>query len=296
MKILLIGNSFSYYWTDELYRLLAADGKDDAVVANIYYSGCSFNQHVDWWKNNVDNYNFIIHDKNGRTSIKPTVFEDCISYAEWDVISFQQSGKYIYGASLERHDQMIGDYLPELYQKVHDRFPNATYYWLQNWTHELGNGAGKGMKTREGQIRIYEGFRDIGLKYCKEYGFINVPCGDAWELIRHDPMFYQEGNEGEFPALTLHSRIWKAGSKLNYKFVHNKDLSHDGDIGGGQYLNACVWFEMLTHKSVIGNSYVPVYVHEISGIEFKFREDRVAALQKAAHQAVFNIHGTGWYK
>ena len=55
MKILLIGNSFSYYWTDELYRLLAADGKDDAVVANIYYSGCAFNQHVDWWKNNVDN-------------------------------------------------------------------------------------------------------------------------------------------------------------------------------------------------------------------------------------------------
>jgi len=295
MKILLIGNSFSYYWTDELYRILAASGDVDAVVCNIYYSGCTFDMHLNWWKNGESPYTVLIHDKNGRTAIKKTTFETGFSYADWDKISFQQSGRYIYGGGIEKHDQMIRDYLPELYERVKARFPNAEYYWLQNWTHELGN-AGHGMKSAERQDEIYRGFRDVGLKYCREFGLTNVPCGDAWKLIRHDPMFYTPAkDEVSYPYRTLHTRIGTAGFK-DYPFVHNEDLSHDGDIGGGQYLNAAVWYEMLTRRSVVGNSYVPSYTHETAGLTITFTENRVAALQNAAHQAVLSAYGEEWYR
>ncbi len=295
MKILLIGNSFSYYWTDELYKLLAAGGDEDAVVCNIYYSGCAFDMHLNWWKEGANPYTVLIHDKNGRTAIKKTTFETGLNYAKWDKISFQQSGRYIYG-SLEKHDKMIGDYLPELYERVRARFPEVKeYFWLQNWTHELGTVGHGHMKTRERQLMVYEGFRDIGKKYCKQFGFTNVPCGDAWELIRHEPMFYSPGEEGVLPNRTLHTRIGTGGFK-DYPFVYNNDLSHDGDIGGGQYLNAAVWFEMLTHKSVVGNTYIPSYTHDTAGITFTFTEERVAALQNAAHQAVLNAYGEEWYK
>ena len=294
MKVLFIGNSFSYYWTDELYQLLAAAGDEDAVVCNIYYSGCTFDMHLNWWKNGDDPYAVLIHDKNGRRVIKPTTFETGLSYAQWDKISFQQSGRYIYGSGVEKHDEMIRDYLPELYERVHARFPDAEYYWLQNWTHELGN-AGHGMKSLEKQEEIYRGFRDVGLKYCEQYGFTNVPCGAAWKIIRHDPMFYAPAEDDtSYPARTLHTRIETWNFK-DYPFVFNDDLSHDGDIGGGQYLNAAVWFEMLTRKSVIGNSYVPSYVHKTAGITFTFNKERIVALQNAAHSAVLNDYGEGWY-
>ena len=56
------------------------------------------------------------------------------------------------------------------------------------------------------------------------------------------------------------------------------DNYHDGEEGGGQYLNACVWFETLTGQSCIGNTWRPD-TYELS-------ESMIAALQQAAHRAV----------
>jgi hypothetical protein len=48
-------------------------------------------------------------------------------------------------------------------------------------------------------------------------------------------------------------------------------------VGGGQYLNACVWFEVITGKSCVGNSFRPDYA---------LSAEKVEVLQQAAHQAV----------
>jgi len=66
-----------------------------------------------------------------------------------------------------------------------------------------------------------------------------------------------------------------------------KDLYHDGETGGGQYLNACVWFEVLTKKSCLDNSFRPSY--ELS-------EEKVAALKQAAHEAVAIKYGASHVK
>ena len=47
---------------------------------------------------------------------------------------------------------------------------------------------------------------------------------------------------------------------------------------GGQYLNACVWFECITGKSCIGNPWRPK--------KYTLSEERIDLLQRAAHQAV----------
>ena len=59
------------------------------------------------------------------------------------------------------------------------------------------------------------------------------------------------------------------------------DYYHDGDIGGGQYLTACTWFEVLFGQSCIGNSWRPPYA---------ISEEKITALQEAAHQAVANLN------
>lgn len=47
LNILMIGNSFCYYYVEELVGLAAADGIK-MRVCNVYYSGCKLSQHYNW--------------------------------------------------------------------------------------------------------------------------------------------------------------------------------------------------------------------------------------------------------
>ena len=295
MKILLIGNSYSSHWTDELCGLLNAAGHKDVRVSNVYYSGCTFEKHWNWYVNKEENYKLQTIKDGVRTIDKPVGLEYCLSAEkDWDIISFQQTNRYGYSKDGgEAHRNSIKAHLPQLYDLVHSRFPNAKYYWLQSWAHEIrqSDEGSKGVKDLDAQLAASAIFRNVGKEVCAEYGFTGVPCGDAWELIRHDPIFYEKG-EGDFPVRSLHTRIYE-GSK--YKgMLTNKDLSHDGNVGGGQYLNGCVWFEMITHKSVIGNSFRPHYDYQ--GLDMHLNEKKIEMLQNAAHQAVLNYYGEEWYK
>ena len=287
MKILLIGNSYSYYWTDELYGLLTAAGEKDVRVSNVYYSGCTFERHHNWHVAGEKNYTFCTVAKGERTTEKGVDLEHCLSSDEWDLISFQESNRY-------REEDMrrtVGEHLPYLYNLVHSRFPNAKYVWQHNWAHEIYRASGKGEDSLEDQLKRNETFARIAGEVCAEYGFQRIPLGDAWVLVRHDPLFFEKG-EGEFPVRSLHTRIMHAGAHKGE--IINSDPSHDGDVGGGQYLNACVWFEMLTKKSVVGNPFRPFYVYK--GLDMTLSEEKIALLQNAAHKAVLTAYGEAFYE
>ena len=64
LNILMIGNSFSYYYTDELYRMLESAGIA-ANVCNVYYSGCSVQAHSAWLKSGAANYQFVSESEGG---------------------------------------------------------------------------------------------------------------------------------------------------------------------------------------------------------------------------------------
>ena len=273
LNILLIGNSYSYYWCDELYGMLAAAGHKDAKIYNVYYSGCKFYQHWNWLVNKESNYQLFCNDKNGRNGEKNVGMDYCLSRENWDIISFQQSGSYVYGekGSEENLRSSVAEHLPKLYQYVNERFPLAKYYWLQSWVHEIGDGS-KGLSTMEEQKTITAWQRNVAKEVCTQYGFTRVPCGDAWETVRHDPLIRANG-------YTLTTRVQK-GAQID-------DLSHDGDMGGGQYLNACVWFEQILGQSCVGNTFRPKYT--LDGKDVSLSEEKIALLQNTAHNAVLNM-------
>ena len=93
----------------------------------------------------------------------------------------------------------------------------------------------------------------------------------AGAALRSSQLLRGETGSGksELIGTTLCARLGVRGDEGDY--------GHDGDIGGGQYLNACVWFEILTGESCLGNTFRPSY--ELS-------EEKIAILQAAAHQAV----------
>ena len=65
LNVLMIGNSYCYYYVEELYGLAAAAGIK-MRVCNVYYSGCSLQQHWTWWQTKEANYDFFVTDENGR--------------------------------------------------------------------------------------------------------------------------------------------------------------------------------------------------------------------------------------
>ena len=87
-----------------------------------------------------------------------------------------------------------------------------------------------------------------------------IPGGDAWQIARANP--------------------WVGD------VMCKEDMYHDGDVGGGQYLNACVWFEVFFGESCVGNTWRPAY--ELS-------EDKITALQQAAHEAVVAVYGEAYF-
>ena len=269
IDVLMIGNSFCTYFTEELYALAAAAGVK-MRVCNLYYGGCSLEQHYTWWQTDNAPYTFYNVDENGRVATKDVSLEWALAQGEWDILSIQEVSSRLRHISAEEGLAMTQTYRDALIPYLRDRFPSAQLYWHQTWAYQKGYNTSSyqclDTETQKTYAARQEAFSNA---VCAEYGIPKVPSGVAWEIIR----------DGGYDEMC--DRLGKADGDD----PHAGDYYHDGDIGGGQYLNACVWFEMITGQSVIGNTYVPTYTYggQTYGLN---SEITVVELQSAAHQAV----------
>ena len=259
MNVLMVGNSFCYYFCDELYGMLASVGIK-ARISHVYYSGCVLEQHWNWWKNNSMVYEFITHDENGKRSQKGANLTYCLKQDDWDVITLQEGSTKMRNGDPVKELEASSVYRKELYELFAQKQPQAKLYWHHTWAYQTGfDSSGYQVDSAE-QTAYHERQRAYALGVCQENNVARIPSGDAWSLVR-------DGGYDELCA-----RIGVNGGL--------GDFYHDGDIGGGQYLNACVWFETLTGQSCIGNTFRP---------DYELSEELIAKLQAAAHQAVENL-------
>lgn len=258
INVLMIGNSFCYYYVEELYGIAKAAGID-MKVCNVYYSGCSLKQHWTWWKMNESHYQYFETNHQGRRKISElTNLNYCLSRENWDVISFQRGSKDYPSASKEETYRHLGDLL----NLVQTNFPKSTYYWHHTWSYQVGyDRNGFKMESAEQQAQSAADKKVTSLEFCRDFNLIMIPCGDAWQYAR------QDSRVGDI--------LCNRGSK--------SDNYHDGDEGGGQYLNACVWFEVITGQSCLGNAWRPD--------TYTLSESMITALQQAAHRAVAESRG-----
>jgi len=276
MNVLMIGNSFCYYYTRELHGIAKAAGVDMKIY-NVYYSGCSLDQHWEWYQNQEAKYEFFTTDDEGRRSIKKVDLRYCMAAEEkWDVISLQNGSRAMTDTQDSKvlFDRIDGD-LGNLLKMLRARFPESHYYWHHTWANQVGfQGplnkdpkdvpAWKKVLSPAVQHRKYQLIKETALMACKKYGLDRIPSGDAWQYARANPAV------GDVLC----------GKNGNY----HGDYYHDGDIGGGRYLNACVWFETLTGKSCLGNPWRP---------EYEMSEEKITALQDCAHRAVNDMKRDG---
>jgi len=264
IDILMVGNSFCYYYVEELVGIAAAAGVN-MRVCNVYYSGCKMSQHYNWWMTKQSPYEYFETTvENGRVKTEGVSLEWSLNQGDWDYISIQS-------LDITTSDpvELMGAnrvYLDTFYGLFRERFPHATMLWHQTWSYAVGTAGNGTVTTPEKQVANHQRNHDVAKLICEKYDLINVPSGDAWAIIRG------EGYD------KLCGRIGKGEN-------HEGDYYHDGDVGGGQYLNAAVWFETITGQSVVGNTYRPVYKYQGQEVPLN-SEMTYERLQEAAHQAV----------
>ena len=181
------------------------------------------------------------------------------------MITLQQSGNPKWVDDFAKLEQSCDPYVKNIYDYLKTNHPDAKLYWHETWSWAVGYPADKDVKKVANvaqQTKQYNNMHTMGQRVCQENGVDVVPVGSAWQIARGNP---------------------QVGDTLT-----KTDLAHDGDIQGGQYLNACVWFETLTGRSCIGNTWRPD-AYELS-------EERILQLQQIAHQAVAEVYGENYAK
>ena len=308
IRHLMIGNSFCTYFLDEMVQIAKAD-KIHLTIVRSYKSGASA----------YENWTFLVNDFKSTTDevltrkvCSPEIpntqtrgyftLEEILGYADWTSISAHDrsdgvlTDSPVVGLNLVASTEEILNatrYLSYLFRYLEVNYPDAKLYFKQPWSFQLGYGYQKGtvqvengvivagtqtaghdparrMESPETQTAMYEAIAAAARRYAEITGLPRIPCGDAWQIARANPLI------GD----TLCNKVdASTGADIT-------DYYHEGDVGGGQYLNACVYYEVLTGNDVRGNTWRPSYA---------LSDEKVIALQNAAHEAVLAVYGPDHY-
>ena len=141
MSVLFIGNSFSDDTIALAYYVAKSAGIREIEIADLYYGGCTINQHVSFALNNEANYLFRYFDNSHEnTSVDTTTGTKCtmeygITYRDWDYIVLQQ-GSWASGIASEYSKlQTLINYVKRTATNPNVKFAfNMTWAYAQNST------------------------------------------------------------------------------------------------------------------------------------------------------------------
>ena len=221
IRVLCIGNSFSWDAVEqELVPL--CDAKNVQVeVHNLYYGGCSLEQHAQFLLKDTAAYSHRVC-----TNACPRVIMDTITLrqalqdGEYDVISLQQAS----------HDSGIRSsyepWLSLLIDSVRAYQPRARIYWMQTWAYSKDAKHPAYPRYHCNQQEMWDSIQACTESLITNHQLPIIPCGEAIQNARQTK---------------LGDTLCRDGYHLNYVY--------------GRYTVACVWYEILTGKDVRCNRY-----------------------------------------
>lgn len=221
IRVLCIGNSFSWDAVEqELVPL--CDAKNVQVeVHNLYYGGCSLEQHAQFLLKDTAAYSHRVCTNACPRVIKDTItLRQALQDGEYDVISLQQAS----------HDSGIRSsyepWLSLLIDSVRAYQPRARIYWMQTWAYSKDAKHPAYPRYHCNQQEMWDSIQACTESLITNHQLPIIPCGEAIQNARQTK---------------LGDTLCRDGYHLNYVY--------------GRYTVACVWYEILTGKDVRCNRY-----------------------------------------
>jgi len=280
VRLFTVGNSFSGNATRFLPSLVKAGGHT-LVLRTASVGGAPLSLH--WGK--AEAHEKDPQDPAGLYASKKGLAEE-LRADKWDFVTIQQ-------ASIKSHD--LGTYRPyarNLHDFIQTNAPGAQVLVHQTWAYRVDDKRfappPKGSKPATGEPasreEMYKSLTHAYRIIAAELGSKVVPVGDAFQLADSDPAWgYRpdpafDPKAAQPPALPDQSRSLHVGWKWSTGKGGEPSLQMDGHHASdaGQYLGACVFYEVLFGESVVENTFMP------KGLD----ADYARFLRQTAHRAV----------
>lgn len=221
IRVLCIGNSFSWDAVEQELAPLCDASKLPIIIGNLYYGGCSLEQHHTFLIKDTAAYSFRYIQEGIRTPHEGYSLRQALLLDQWDYISFQQAS----------HDSGIQStyepYLGALIDSVRAYQPNAQLCWMQTWSYSEDAKHPAFPRYQKSQQIMDDSIQSATLALLLRYPELKlIPCGKAITLARQTK---------------LGDTLCRDGYHLNYVY--------------GRYTAACVWYELLTGKDCRRNPY-----------------------------------------
>ena len=245
LKVLALGNSFSADAVEQnLFEIARADGQP-MLLANMFTQ--SLKDHATNAKGDLPAYRYTKVVNGVKTVTPGKKLSEVLTEEPWDVITIQQvSQDAAFYDTYEPYLRYMVKYLKKHAPK------GARLMWHQTWAYETGDTMSDILKDNFG-FRSENMYRDIAgasRRVHDTYGLEVIPTGTAIQNLRSGFTMENTTRDGHHLSLTI-----------------------------GRYTASLTWYETLTGRSCIGNSYIP------AAMPNPIRRD---AAQRAAHAAVLN--------
>ncbi len=258
VRVLTVGNSFSQNATHYLGEIAKAAG-DTLILHGDNVGGSSMELH--WGK--VQSFEKDPADKNGLYGEGKSLRDD-LNGAHWDFVTIQQ-------ASIKSHD--ITTYRPfakQLADYIHQHAPDATVLLHETWEYRADDPRFAAKEPKAGepktQDEMYAGLSSAYATIAKELGVRRIPVGDAFHLANRDAKWGYRTPTAQFDLKNAKTgELPEQAHSLNvgWRWTNQKDgttrLTMDGHHANtaGEFLGACVWYEVLFGRNVEADPFVP---------------------------------------
>ncbi len=276
VRVMAIGNSFSRDALTHLPFIAEAAGHT-LITANAIILGGSLEDHA----RALAAFDADPSDRAGRP-YGGKGLREMLRQEPWDVVTLQQASPRSF------RPETFEPFAGQLVAAIRRDAPTAEIVVHQTWAYRDDHPLfSNGVFTVDD---MYAGLRDAYDGLATQYGFRQIPSGDAfqharlspdWGTFEPDPLFIPAAAKpGELPKAekrSLHRNFYwiklrGGGDKLVHDAIHASSSGH--------YLLGCVWFEFLFGESILDNPYLSPYV----------APEDTPALKQIAHAVVGGGH------
>lgn len=257
VRLLTIGNSFSQNATHYLGDLARADGHT-LLHHSAAIGGATMSQH--WAR--VEALDRNPADTKALYSTGRSLRQE-LAAEPWDFVTIQQ-------ASIRSHDlASCRPYAANLAGLVRTLAPSAALLVHQTWAYRCDDPRFTKPSGAPGepatQAAMHEGLTRAYGTIASELGARIIPVGDAFHAADTDAAWgYRpdrafDAATARAPALPDQAHSLHAGWRWTTPTNGPPKLTMDGHHAGlaGEYLAACVWYEVLFRANAVSNAFVP---------------------------------------
>ena len=224
LKVLAIGNSFSTDSMEYLYQIAKAGGVEEIVLGNLYYGGCSLQQHLGFATSDLPEYTYYKSTNGKWISTKSYKMSDAIADEDWDFISLQQTSKTC---------GLVGSYgetLSKLIDYVRAKNTTAALIWNATWAYQQDSTHSSFPNYGNDQMKMYDMIIDC-VEQCiltEDRFDLVIPCTTSIQNAR---------------TSFMGDTLTRDGYHLNYNI--------------GRYIAGLTWYAALTNAPIENITYNP---------------------------------------